>query len=237
VDIAVVLKNIVGEADDIDWSNDFVLNLVHRRLINDTQFTENLKSLLAAANINKSTEDESLKKSIISKIMYFKSEPCFIHCCDIVELQINEIVNKIAIVVTPDCDIAHCNSRFLELIEMRLLDDPDVAMNIENKENVKKYNHSSYYFLPALPLNGQKPDYMAIFKSKLVIEENITGTAAKYPKASKRLAFSDKFIFQGKETTAKLVCGLSNPYRSDFLHFLHAHNSRVGTPDIKNLWL
>jgi len=50
VDLAKILNKIYGDGSNVDWSNDFVLNLIHRSLISDTTFIEGISGILRAAN-------------------------------------------------------------------------------------------------------------------------------------------------------------------------------------------
>jgi hypothetical protein len=94
----------------------------------------------------------------------------------------------------------------------------------------------SYYFFPAVPYEKSTVDLVAVFKSKIILEEISDKENTKaYPKATEKLNYSGKFLFKGKEVSLTFICSKSNPYKSDFLHAFHSHNSRVGTPDIRKL--
>jgi len=44
------------------------------------------------------------------------------------------------------------------------------------------------------------------------------------------------YIYNAVNVKINLVCSKTNPYKSEFLQKLHANNSRVGIPDIKDLF-
>jgi len=98
------------------------------------------------------------------------------------------------------------------------------------------HSPASDFYFPTVPFEESVIDLVAIFKSKITLEEFPDKENTKvYPKASCKLGYSGKFLYKGKEVSVSFICSKSNPYKSDFLHSFHSHNSRVGTPDIRKL--
>jgi CheY-like chemotaxis protein len=238
-DLASLLKILIGGEENIDWSNDFILNLIHRRLLDDVQFVDKLKNLLSAAGGRSIDEEEQIikRRKIINKFLYFHAAPCFFRCGDIVGIKVGNEMLKYGIVVTPDCDIAQRNTKFLELIEIRNIEDCKLGLTPDQKRDVMNYKHISLYYFPCLIIEEHDADFVAIFKSKFIAEGLFERNEEKYPKVPQKLSYSAKFLVNGQEAILIHVCSMSNPYKSDFLQKLYANNSRVGTPDIKNLLL
>jgi len=78
-------------------------------------------------------------------------------------------------------------------------------------------------------------DFVAILKSRIILKEVADVYHANYPKASKRLLYSQEFIYNGEKVRMTLLCTKVNPYKAEFLQKLNTNNSRVGIPDIKDL--
>ncbi|HVT83996.1 MAG TPA: hypothetical protein VHD35_02280, partial [Chitinophagaceae bacterium] len=236
--LAIVLKTVVGNEQNIDWTSDLILNLIHRFLLVDTQFVDDLGNLLrgiATPNANQIGEVD--KRSLINKILYFQSKSDFIRNGDIIRIKsVDNKINILATIVTPDCDLVQGTTRFLEMVELRSINDEDIKLKDQHKENIRKYNHPSFHYFPSVKIDGDFFDLIAVLKSKIIVEETADFTEIKYPAASKRLLYSHRFLFHHIEVQLELICGKSNPYKSDFLQKLLANNSRVGIPDIKNLF-
>ena len=234
-DIASLLKFIVGDGQNIDWSNDFILNLLHRRLIYDKNFCDSLKKLLFNANKISKKEDENKRKQVLNKVLYYTFDSISIHCGDIVQFQNQNKETQFGIVVTPDCDLEQKQTRYIELVELKQLDDSSLGLNNSQKDAVKEFKNQSLYFLPAILIEDNLEDFVAIFKAKIILKQDVPNSESKYPKTSKRLEYSDSFVIYSDETKIEFICRLDNPYKSDFLQKFHAHNSRVGIPDIREL--
>ena len=99
----------------------------------------------------------------------------------------------------------------------------------------RNWTREKLYFFPAVSLNGKMMDLVAILKAKIILEHQCPEGSSKYPNTSKRVEYTDIFLFNNEETRLEFLCKLDNPYKSDFLQKLHSHNSRVGIPDIKKL--
>jgi CheY-like chemotaxis protein len=236
IDIAMILNKIYGDGVNIDWSNDFILNLLHRSLISDNDFINKIAGILRSAkNVNKGTNTVDRKK-ILNKILYYHSVADYIRNGDIVSLN-KQDGNFISygVVVTPDCDLEQKKTQFIEIVELKTLDDARLNLSKEQKENIRNYNHDSFYLFPAININGKWEDFVAVFKSRFILQEKDIIASTKYPQASKRHLYSQSFMFNGNEVKLNLICSKVNPYKAEFLHKLHSHNSRVGIPDIKNL--
>jgi CheY-like chemotaxis protein len=236
IDIAMILNKIYGDGENIDWSNDFILNLLHRSLISDNDFINKIAGILRSAkNVNKGTNTVDRKK-ILNKILYYHSVADYIRNGDIVSLkkQNGDFISY-GVVVTPDCDLEQKKTQFIEIVELKTLDDARLNLSKGQKENIRNYNHDSFYLFPAININGKWEDFVAVFKSRFILQEKDIIAGTKYPQASKRHLYSQSFMFNGNEVKLNLICSKVNPYKAEFLHKLHSHNSRVGIPDIKNL--
>lgn len=236
VDLAKVLSKIYGDGSNVDWSNDMVLNLLHRSLISDSAFINGITVILqAASNINKVTSPE-IRRRITNKILYFHSKSDFIRNGDIVCLKKtdNSLISY-GIVVTPDCDLEQKKTRIIEIVELSKIDDEKLALKQGQKDNIKQYNHDSFFLFPSINIGGRMSDFVAILKSKFILLENSVAKGTKYPLASKRLLYSQTFAYNGQEMRLELICTKVNPYKAEFLQKLHSNNSRVGIPDIKDL--
>jgi hypothetical protein len=240
-DIASILKAIVGSDDNIDWSNDFILGLLHRELIKDTEFSRNLEQVInnAARVVTKKKPEEH--KKVLNKIMYYETNSDTIQCGDIIRISDNENLTLCGIIVSPKCDLAQKNTRFLEIIVLKEFQDDTLAMNSDIRRSIKRQNEPSFYLFPALKIENKFQDMVAVLKSKIILEhapgESIENQI-RYPKALKRLEYSDTFLYRGnhdKKQHLELLCSLDEPYKSDFLQRVQSHNSRVGIPDIRDL--
>ena len=234
-DIASLLKFLIGDGNTVDWSHDFILNLLHRHLIGEKDFCENLRTLLRITeNIEEKGNSEE-RRAILNKVLYYTSDAQFVRCGDIIRFQSNDGDSKLGIVVTPACDLENQNTRYLEIIEVQHLWDEGFNLKSSTKKTIIEYKHPSFYFFPAVPLNGEMTNLVAILKAKIVLEHPYSEASLKYPGTSKRMEYIDSFRFNSKEVTLEFLCRLDNPYKNDFLQKLHSHNSRVGIPDIKKL--
>lgn len=236
IDLARVLNKIYGDGSSIDWSNDFVLNLLHRSLISDATFIEGITGILSAASgINTGASAEERKK-IANKILYFHSQSDFIRNGDIVSLKkTDNTLMSYGIVVTPDCDLEQKKTQLIDIVELTGVDDAKLALNQGQKDNIKGYNHDSFFPFPAIKIGGTLTDFVAVLKSRLVLHEKDIAANTKYPAASKRLLYSQAFVANGIDVKLELLCTKVNPYKAEFLQRLHTNNSRVGIPDIKDL--
>lgn len=235
--LAIVLKTVVGSDQNIDWSSDLILNLIHRYLLIDDRFVEHLNEVLHQIQLPAAEQtDEADKRSLLNKILYFHPKSQFIRNGDIVKVKSeDERINLLGVIVTPDCDLIQGSTRFIEMVELRSVDDEAINLNKAQKDNVRKYNHPTLHYFPSVKINDQLTDVMGVLKSKIVIEETADHAQIKYPMASQRLLYSHHFAMHSIEVKVELICGSSNPYKADFLQKLYANNSRVGIPDIKDL--
>jgi DNA-binding response OmpR family regulator len=236
IDLARVLNKIYGDGSNIDWSNDFILNLLHRSLISDANFIQGITGILKAANnVNAGSNAEDRRK-IANKILYFRSKSDFIRNGDIVSLKKSDnTLISYGIVITPDCDLEQKKTRLLDVVELSTIDDAKLALNQGQKDSIKKYNHDSFFPFTAINIDGILTDFIAILKSRFILKERDIAANTKYPSASKRLLYSQTFVANGIDVRLELLCTKVNPYKAEFLQKLHTNNSRVGIPDIKDL--
>ena len=237
VDLAKVLNKIYGDGSNVDWSNDFILNLIHRSLISDSTFIKGISQILVAANgVNDGASADDRKK-IANKILYFRSQTDFVRNGDITLIKkvSDNSIAAYGIVITPDCDLEQSGSQFIDLIELTKLTDTRLNLNEDNKRKIKNYNHDSFYLFQSLYTEETFQDFVAILKSRIVLREVADVYHTNYPKASKRLLYSQEFIYNGERVRMTLLCTKVNPYKAEFLQKLITSNSRVGIPDIKDL--
>lgn len=233
-----VLRTIYGDGNNIDWNNDVILTMLHRSLITDDSFTDSVTELLKNTsdnNTNNITDDEFNRK-LINKIVYHRGKSDYIRNGDIIRIKgNNNEVLSYGIIVTPDCDLEQSKTQLIEIVELASIDDQKLSLNNGQKENIKKYNHDSFFLFPAVTIDGTLIDLVAIFKSKFILKEKDIAADTRYPIASKRLLYSQSFVFNRQEVKLEFLCSKVNPYKAEFLQKLQAHNTRVGIPDIKNL--
>ncbi|MBU0489054.1 MAG: hypothetical protein KKA07_15600 [Bacteroidetes bacterium] len=236
VDLARVLNKIYGDGSNIDWSNDFILNLLHRSLISDANFIQGITGILQAANNVNAGVNADDRKKIANKILYFHSISDFIRNGDIVSLKkTDDTLISYGIIITPDCDLEQKKTQLIDIVELASIDDAKLAFSPGQKNNIKIYNHDSFFLFPAISLGGIFTDLVAILKSRFILQEKDIASNTKYPLASKRLLYSQTFVFNGIDVKLYLLCTKVNPYKAEFLQKLHSSNSRVGIPDIKDL--
>lgn len=235
-DIASILKVLVGSDENIDWSNDFILNLIHRKLLTDESFFGKFKTLVTSPSDNLRSEELTKRRNIINKVLYYRGTPKVIRCGDIIRIQKDEELLKYGIVVTPDCDIAQRNSRYLEIVELRKIEDDGLMLSSGQKETIREYKNASFYYFPSVDIDGNlENDFVAILKSKFIVEGWCENNSEKYPRIPEILNYSGNFRYNEDDVEINHICSKSNPYKSDFLQKLHTNNSRVGIPDIKDL--
>ena len=236
IDLAKVLHKIYGDGKNIDWSNDFILNLLHRSLISDINFVQRITDVLQAANDEKQGANADDRRKIANKILYFHSHSDFIRNGDIISLKkMDGTRMSYGIVVTPDCDLEQKKTQMIDVIELATIDDAKLGLTQWQKESITNYNHDSFFLLPAINIDGTLTDFVAILKSRFILHEKNVAANTKYPAASKRLLYSQFFLFNGFDVKPELICSKVNPYKAEFLQKLHTNNSRVGIPDIKDL--
>jgi len=236
IDLARILNKIYGDGSNIDWSNDFILNLLHRSLISDTNFIQGITEiLLSASSVNTSAGAEDRRK-ITNKILYFHSQSDFIRNGDVVLLKkTDNTFISYGVVVTPDCDLELKKTRIIDVVELTDIDGTKLVLTQGQKGDIKKYKHDSFFPFPAINIAGRFTDFIAILKSRFMLQEKNIADGTKYPEASKRLLYSQTFTSNGLDVKLELLCSKVNPYKAEFLQKLHTNNSRVGIPDIKDL--
>lgn len=235
VELSVILRIIIGDGINIDWSNDFILNLLHRKLVREETFENQLRNMLLALPSDTISKYES-KNNIVNKILYFFSKSIYPRFGDIVQCT-GKSLETFFLITTPDCDLEQQKTRFLDVVELLPLGDKKLQLNTSQKVQIKEGKHPSFYLLPSILIAGSFIDFVAVFKSKnrLMVERDFKDV--KYPEvAPVKISFKEKFVLDGEQIDVKMICGFSEPYKSDFLNKLTSHNTRIGTPDIKKLW-
>lgn len=236
MNLLTMIKHVVGDNKNIDWSNDLILNFMHRKLLSDEEFIKAITSFMSEPTGSRLSESPEIKNTFVNKLMYYKPSPNRLRCGDIIDIKYHTNKNQKAIIVNPDCDLANANTRYIELIELRAIDDGEVKLNSDCKKRIKEFNHPSYYYFPALYTNDSFGDHIALLKSKILLAEKIDISSLTYPKSSKQLNYEDHFTVGETQVEINFICCLDDPYKSDFLNHLHSHNLRIGIPDIKMLW-
>lgn len=150
VDVSSVLKVLVGSEENIDWSNDFILNLIHRRLLADNSFIEKLRVLITSTATDPGSADAAKRRKILNKALYYHSSPGTLRCGDIVKIQKDGELLKYGVIVTPDCDIEGKKTRYIEIIELRKIDDGDLGLNSDDRKKIFNFSHDSFYYFPSI---------------------------------------------------------------------------------------
>ena len=119
---------------------------------------------------------------------------------------------------------------------MEYLSSARLGLGEDQKTAIKKYQFDSYFFFPSILLEGHLTDFVAVLKSKRIVEELSETCNPKYPSSKKRFQYNTNHLYNNVEVKLKLICSISNPYKAEFLQKLHTNNSRVGIPDIKDLF-
>jgi hypothetical protein len=237
VDLSKILNRIYGNGENIDWSSDVILNLLHRALINDDHFVENISDLLKRNNPTKSTPNSDESKKIANRLIYYHSKSNIIKTGDIVSIsnRSNRIISY-GIVVTPDCDLEMLKTKFLEIIELEYLTSGKFGFTADQVSAIKRFQNDSFFFLPSILISNTLTDFVAVLKSKLIVQEHSETSNPKYPSARKRFLYNSIHAYKDVKVNLKLICSISNPYKAEFLQKLHTNDSRVGIPDIKDLF-
>jgi len=237
VDIAKLLNRIYGNGENIDWSNDVIINLLHRVLISNNDFVLSISGLLKRNNPTKSTPNSEESKRIANRLIYYHSKTDFIKNGDIVSIanKRNRIL-AYGIVVTPDCDLEWQRTKYLEIIELDFITSLKLGFNTGQITSIKQYQNDSFYYFPSIIVGTELKDFVAILKSKLIIQEVSETSNPKYPSAKKRFLYSNTHLYKNINVNLSLICSISNPYKAEFFQKLHTNNSRVGIPDIKDLF-
>lgn len=229
--IASAYKNIVSDNGNIDWANDFVVNLLLQGIISDAQFRNEISGLISELHAGNPITTIEQRKEIVSKVLYYQSNPEFPSSGDIVKATVGN-QSCFGFITTPDCDLSNPKTKYLEFIE--LIDH--TTINIGDKAFVSKSIESnkseSHFYLPSIPEKiGQLIDLVAVFKAKHHLQaKNNNGVI--YPKAKTKIKYSDTFVFQNADCTLEYICSLVNPYKSELLQKKYSHDSRVGIPGV-----
>jgi len=237
IDIARLFHCIYAQGENIDWSSDIIINLLHRALITDQDFVNNISELLRKNNPKKSVPNSEVSKSIANRLLYFHSKSNYIKNGDIISVtHENGRVLLYGIVVTPDCDLDLLKTKYLEVVELEFLTSGRLGLKDDQLNLIRRYQFDSYFFLPSVLLNEKLEDFVAILKSKRIIEELPGSSIKKYPGSRTRFTFNSSHLYNNIEVKLNLICSITNPYKSEFLQKLHTNDSRVGIPDIKDLF-
>ena len=162
-DIALVLRSVVGTDQNLDWSTDFILNLLHRRIVCDNDFTLKLTELMRSVPGETLPTERDPRNRLINKILYFKGSSSCIHCGDIVKI-IFEGGARMGVIFTPDCDMEQKNTRYLDMVGLRSLDDAELGLTVGRKQSIREQNTPSYSLFPSIDQtgNGEFADFVAI---------------------------------------------------------------------------
>lgn len=230
-----ILKTIYGDGENIDWNNDVIMTLLHRNLISDDGFTGTIKKTLK--NISDNTgNDANFNRRLLNKIIYHHGKSDYIRNGDIVKITDSD--NKTigyGIVITPDCDLEQGKTRFVELIELANIEEINSMMENNKQINIKGcFNHGTFYSFPCVKIDDELKDFVAVFKKKIIMQQN-GNNFKNYPDSFSRPLYSHGYILNNENANITSICSIVDPYKSEFVHKLHSHNSRVGIPDIKKL--
>ena len=231
--IAAVYKIIVSEKDNIDWSNDFIINLLLQGITSDSVFREKIAPIIqqASSAILQTSVEE--RRRILNKILYYESSPVFLGNGDIICISAGN-QSLFAFVATPDCDLAQGNTRYVDIIELTEFKKVILGNTDSNIEENKSSNH---FYLPAVKVADELIDLVAVFKANHILNcktaDSVEASKGiKYPAVANRIKYADAFAFNNSECEVKHLCSLVNPYKAEFLQKRNSHNSRVGIPGI-----
>jgi hypothetical protein len=229
--IAAIYKDIISDNGNIDWSDDFVINLLLQGIISNNDFRTKITGLiLQLSEVYPATTTEQRKK-IVSTILYYKSHPEFPSSGDIIKVTAGEQLYY-GLVITPDCDLSNPKTKYLEFIE--LIDHTKV--NIGDNGFISKYielnKSESHFYLPCIPAGGDTlSDLVAVFKAKHYLKAK-DNDGKIYPKTKNKIKYADVFIFQNTDCCIEYICSLVNPYKSELMQRKNSHDSRVGIPGV-----
>jgi len=227
-----VLKIIYGDGENMDWNNDIIITMLHRSLISDDGFTKRISQILRNIN-DKDQNNLDQNRKLLSKILYHYGKSNYIRNGDIIAIKdINNNFLAYGIVVTPDCDLENKSSRQIEIIELKIFNESELGNAIKD---IKTYKHPSLFYFPSIIIDNERIDFVGFLKQKILVQEKDIADGTKFPLASKRLLYSQSFIFKETDVKLELICSKVNPYKAEFFQKLNTHNSRVGIPDIKKL--
>ena len=225
--IAAVYKSIISENGNIDWSNDFIINILLQSVTTDKFFRDNVQPLIAqvqAAQLQTTSDD---KRKVINKILYYKSSPEFLSNGDIVKINSGE-QSCYGFIATPDCDLSQGNTRYIEFIELVKFQSIPLGNSNSTISEGKSGNH---FFLPAIQEGNELIDLVAVFKANHFITAK-DNRSDKYPGVANRIKYADTFIYKNTDCAMTYICSLVNPYKSELLQKRISHNSRVGIPSV-----
>ncbi len=229
--IASAYKNIVSDNGNIDWANDFVVNLLLQGIISDAQFRSEISGLISQLQAGNPATTAEQRKAIVSKVLYYQSNPEFPSSGDIVKATVGN-QSCFGFITTPDCDLSNPKTKYLEFIE--LIDH--TTINIGDKgfisKSIEPNKSESHFYLPSIPDKaGNLIDLIAVFKAKHILQAK-NNNGALYPKAKTKVKYADTFVFQNTDCTLEYICSLVNPYKSEFMQKKNSHDSRVGIPGV-----
>jgi CheY-like chemotaxis protein len=230
--IAALFKYIISENGNIDWANDFIINLLLQNLISDDNFRNELSQLITQIQAEQHETSAEQKRKILNKILYFKSNSPSISNGDIIKIQIEETVSY-GIIISPDCDLAQGNTRYIEFIELRGLREDLGNSSLRSQIKLNK-SESHFLFLSLELAENSFTDLVAIFKSKnrIVCCGN---DSDKYPCVNDRIRYKDsnqQLQIDKSDCSVTYICSLLNPYKAEFAQRKSSHDSRVGIPSV-----
>lgn len=230
--IASVYKHIIYENGNIDWNNDFIINLLLNEITSNESFRNNLIALVdEVRDINPATTPEDRKK-VLNRILYYKSNSQYLANGDIVQITTNRDrvdTVKFGIIVTPNCDLAHKNTKYIEIIELiehRTMPLRNTDGSISGNKNI------SHYFLPGVrKIDDSFIDLVAVYKSKKLLV-SMGNDGNRYPEVNERLSYNGSFSVDNSACRINYLCSLMNPYKSEFMQKKNSHDSRIGIPEV-----
>lgn len=225
--IAAVYKNIISENGNIDWSNDFIINLLLQSITSDKIFRDGVSLLIEQVQTDNLVTSTAEKRKILNKILYFKSTPEFLSNGDIIKIRSAE-QSCYGFITTPDCDLSQNNTRYIEFIEVIKYK----SIPLLNKDSsIAENGNGNHFYLPAV-LDGESMiDMVAVFKANHFLTAK-NNRSDKYPGVATRIKYADTFIYNNSDCSLTYICSLVNPYKSELLHKKNSHNSRVGIPGV-----
>lgn len=211
-DLTKGLKTLIslGESSEIDMEHaaDVMVRILGRQLYNDTAFTEVLKQIIAGLAANNPL-DKKRTSQMEAFYMYYRPSDEIVRNGDIVCIKWDASTEKLAIVLTPACDLA--NPGKTSHLRLCLL----------NPSPERKGSTPADRW--PLVFDGQAYEIcfheIATLQNKTISDKSVMLYTHSYA------------ALTGADVTLVRQSRLDEPYRADLLHHFVSHAGRIGRPD------
>ena len=225
--IAAIYKDIISDNGNIDWSNDFIINLLLQSITTDKDFRDKIQPVITQIQTLQFHTTPDDKRKVINKILYYHSTSEFISNGDIFKINMNEQCCY-GFITTPDCDLSQKNTCYIEFIELVRFQ----SVRLSNSDNtISEGKSNNHFYLPAVQDGAELIDLVAVFKAGQFVTAK-DNRDDKYPKVAGRIRYADTFAYNNADCSVTYICSLVNPYKSELMQKKNSHDSRVGIPGI-----